>query len=75
VYLHGWRGLLGCSLISGTSTLSAGQPLLDLTFQGNQKRSSHANRQALSGAVGDYLRPIDSLISHVNRFGELTSLG
>ena len=24
VYLHGWRGLWGCSLISGTSTLSAG---------------------------------------------------
>lgn len=26
----------GCSLISGTSTLSAGQPLLDLTFQGKK---------------------------------------
>jgi hypothetical protein len=32
------------------------------------------NRQ-LSCAVGDYLRPIDSLISRVNRFGNPTSLG
>jgi hypothetical protein len=34
-----------------------------------------AESEALSCAVDGYLRPIYSLISHVNRFGDLTSLG
>jgi hypothetical protein len=38
-------GFYGCALIHRTSTLGGGQRLLDPTFKGNQKRSSHDNRE------------------------------
>ena len=62
----GVRPLSGCALIRWTSTLGAGQPLLDLTFAGNQKGVS-------CGRVGprDFTRSLSQNRAGTSRFTRL----